>query len=327
MAAPLRVVLVAPLSEPLTRRAISEPVVLAWELVRCLVDLQVATSSFELTVIARRDSERIAPTITLDPGELGHHESTPRSIVEESLILEFALRGGLEGYDVIHIIGPYLAPLQLLARTSALLFQTDWTNGVLPAHELASRVIATPRFQRLRIAGRPSTRLDVIRAPVDLVAHAFRDRPGRQVACITTNEEHARIARRIANELDRRLVTPLDTPADELLDDAAVLLALSGDPAPIGELWPLRAAARGILVAGWIGGPVETARWPTHSFAGVPLGDVAALVSEVRDRLAVEPREREARRVYALSHHAPRNVAARHLEAYRVLRTAVAASP
>ena len=148
------------------------------------------------------------------------------------------------------------------------------------------------------------------------------DRSESYVLAVGPGSEACRIAEALGRSL-RRLGGADGRSNVESRDAAALvagasLLVYTRESSPASLVWPLRALACGVPVAGWTEGPLDL--WHEHPdlAALAEAGDVKGLVRRV-EALPFGSQAAEERRAYVMAHHGPRAVAARYRGLYASL--------
>jgi hypothetical protein len=311
----LKIALLADLAEPVHADARTAAAALAFDLAEALAELSglggLGETSVEL--FASRGSWRGLPLVSLDPGEVARPPAHPLDhfATQEALITQLVLAGMLQGYDLVHCFAPVVAPLQMIAALGIPIVQTLTVPAAHPAAKIAPLLIPPRLLRQAAIPpGVDTVRYHPLPSGED-AGYALWLGTGRRAAA-------AAAAADIAAALGLPLVSWGDAEPAALLQHARVLLHLDREPAPSGAIWPLRALACGIPVAGWQGGGLDAVLDRPGLGALAPPGDVAALAAAFR----ALPDRREAallRRRHVLGRYGRRALAGRYRELYREL--------
>jgi len=304
-----RILLLAPLDEPLTPEALGSEAAAAFELAAALATCVADTGELAVDLVARRGSRTGLPLIGVDPAEL---EPASGRLAAEPLLTQVALSGLADGYDVVHSLVAVLGVLQIASAQGAAIVQTVAGRHGEAAAGVLARLVDPRRLAQVRDV---PLGVDLTRF---LPADEARD---ESLVWIGGSARDEAIARRIASALGLPLRTGADGDAVALLQQARALLHLAPRRSPFDLVWPLRALACGTPILGWSGIGLEPLAPEPLLGALAPRNDVDTLIARAAtlpDRHSASP----ARRALALARHGARAMVGRYREIYRELTSA-----
>jgi len=320
----MRVAILADLSEPVGADAQSDAAVFTYELADALGQASVEMNSFAVDLVARRGSWRGLPLLSIDPEEVPLEDATPEHVRyrQEALYCQFILSGMLRDYDVIHCVAPLVTPVQTLVLSGKPVCQTFLVVNTHAVPQMLSRLLSGSRLWTsctpLPCYERSGKRY--IPPSVDFKCYTLaRDSKRSYVLCPAADHNvDTNAARTIAGILGKPLRTELNPDPVAALRDAYVMLDLSMQPSPAGQLWAIRALASGVAVAAW-----ETAglgRLLENECAGaqVPPGNCELLARRI-EALPQSANALAMRREIVLLSFSRRPVVASYVETYRTL--------
>jgi hypothetical protein len=299
-----RILLLAPLDEPLTEDARGSGAAAAFELASALAVCVADTGELAVDLVACRGSRTGLPLIGVDPSELAPASGR---LAAEALLTQVALSGLADGYHVIHSLVPAIGVLQIASAQGAAIVQTVADRHGEAAAEVLARLVDPRRLAQVR---------DV---PLGVDLTRFLPAEDAREDCLVWIGRNGTSAEATAHAIASALGLPLANNGDAaILQHARALLHLAPMRSPFDAVWPLRALACGTPILGWSGMGLESLAPEPLLGALAPRHDVDALIA----RAAALPDRRSAaaaRRALALARHGARAMVGRYREIYREL--------
>jgi hypothetical protein len=315
----MRIALLTDLVDTVEPNALASEAALAFEIADALAQSARDAGGFTLDLFARRGSWHGVPLVSVDLDELPRSSSKELDLFarQEAAYCQLILAGMLRDYQLVHCLAPVVTPLQLLSSMRVPIVQTVLVAGH-PSGNLPRVILRRGVFEQTSlVAAGCANGARVIVPSVDLERFQLHqpEPDGFILWMGTAGRKGHRAASTISGLLGIPLRTPTSGEPTELLCGARLLLHLTSKSSPAGSVWPLRALACGIPVAGWSGADLDALCNRSEIGALAPQGDCDLLVERIREVLAF-PDAPQLRREMVLARHNRRAMTARYREVY-----------